>query len=359
MGLEENSSSSAAAESDSTEVGLEDRADRPGSTGEHILQAELGTVDRADAFYDSAMQHSLTDRMVSFLTDRQIGVVSGVERGRPVTTPCIGDPGVVRVLDRDRIAWPKAALVDESPSLVGPGEVQHLSLVTIDWWETTVGLHINGIGHKRDSLPPSVDYDGPETEWYVLEIEEAYIHCAKHIPELSLETDADPTTEDTTEHTSHGRLVPSVREFVDSQMLAFLATADGEGETDISPRLGPEGFVQILDDETLAWPEYRGNGVHASLGNIAESQVASLLFVDFWHSEAMVEVTGTATLQESVDGATDLTDVDRTKQWVKLDVAEVSVITDPPLPALSVAAFDPPWGTDDDRVKKTGFFAGE
>jgi predicted pyridoxine 5'-phosphate oxidase superfamily flavin-nucleotide-binding protein len=356
MGIERTSDESAAEESNSTSDVIDARADRPGSTGEHILQEQLGTVGRAEGFYENAMQESLTDRMVSFLTERRMGFVSGVDGGRPVTTPCIGDPGVVRVLGPDRIAWPRAALVDESPSLVAAGDEQSLSLVAIDWWETTVGLHVNGVGHRQRAAPASVDYDGPPTEWYVLDIEEAYIHCAKHIPQLSLDEDVDGPTADTVEYAGHDRLVPSVREFIDSQLLAFLATADGAGETDISPRLGPEGFVQVLDEETLAWPEYRGNGVHASLGNIAESQVASLLFVDFWHSEAMVEVTGTATLHESVDGATDLTDADRTKQWVRLEVAEVSVATDPPLPALSVAAFDPPWGTDDERVKKTGFF---
>ena len=335
---------------------IDPRPDRPGSTGEHVLQEKLGTVGRAEGFYDSAMQHSLTDRMASFLTDRRLGFVSGLDADRPVTELCLGDDGFVRVLDEDHIAWPTATTVDENPSLVAPGAEEFLSLVTIDWWETTVGLHVNGVGTHQQSTPAGVDYDGPATDWYVLEIEEAYIHCAKHIPELTLEADSGEAEREALDRTTDDHLVPAVERFIASQTMAFLGTADHGGETDISPRLGPAGFVQTLDERTVAWPEYRGNGVHASLGNIAERQMASLLFVDWWNTEAMVHVTGRATLHDDIEGATDRTDVDRTKQWVRLDVESVTLTKNPPLPSLSVAEFDPPWGTDDDGIKKRGFF---
>ena len=335
---------------------IDPRSDRPGSTGEHVLQEQLGTVDRAEGFYDAAMQHSLTDRMVSFLSDRWVGFVSGLDGGRPVTAPCIGDTGFVRILDDDHIAWPAAAMVEDHPSLVAAEGGEFLSLVTIDWWETTVGLHVNGVGRRQEATPAGVDYDGPPTDWYVLEIEEAYIHCAKHIPRLTVESETPEVSSSVGKQTTHDHLTPEVRQFIGSQVMTFLGTADSEGETDISPRIGPAGFVQIIDGDTLAWPEYRGNGVHASLGNIAERGVANLLFVDWWNTEAVLQVTGRATLHEDIEGATDLTDVDRTKQWVRLDVESVSVTRNPPLPGLSVAEFDPPWGTDDTEAKKSGFF---
>jgi len=338
---------------------VDPRSDRPGSTGEHRLQEKLGTVDRADGFYENAMQSALTDRMAAFLRERWLGFVSGVDAGRPVADVCVGDTGVVRILDDDRVAWPVAAMADRGRLPVAPGQAAHLSLVTVDWWDTTVGLHINGLGRTVETTPERAPDDAPDGPWYVVDIEEAYIHCAKHLPELAVDTPGTVrSAEPSTEH--HDRLVPSVRQFISSQVMAFLATADHEGETDISPRLGPAGFVQVIDDETLAWPEYRGNGVHASLGNIAETRTATLTFPDWWNTEAIVEVSGTATLHDSVAGATDLTDADRTKQWVRLDIESVSVTTDPPIPSLSVESFDPPWGTDDDAVKKSGFFtAGE
>jgi predicted pyridoxine 5'-phosphate oxidase superfamily flavin-nucleotide-binding protein len=53
--------------------------------------------------------------------------------------------------------------------------------------------------------------------------------------------------------------------------MVFVATADANGNCDCSPRFGISGFVIILDDKTLAYPEYRGNGVFASLGNIIDN----------------------------------------------------------------------------------------
>ena len=332
---------------------VDSRADRPGSTGEHVLQEQLGTVDRAEAFYDSAMQHELTERMAEFLSERWLGFLGGVDE-RPVTAPCVGDPGFVRIVDADEIAWPATAVVEAGRPLVASGEERFLSLVTVDWWDTTVGLHVNGVGTRRSTAPAGVDAD-PGTDWYVLDVEEAYIHCAKHLPELDA-AEAGVVDDTAPRQDRYDDLTPTVERFIGSQVMAFLATADHDGETDISPRLGPAGFVQLLDEETLAWPEYRGNGVHASLGNIAETGVATLTFPDWWNTEAIVEVAGRATLHDEVAGATDLTDVDRTKQWVRMDVERVTVTREPPLPALSVAAFDPPWGTDDDDAKKSGFF---
>jgi predicted pyridoxine 5'-phosphate oxidase superfamily flavin-nucleotide-binding protein len=66
-------------------------------------------------------------------------------------------------------------------------------------------------------------------------------------------------------------LNPRMRSFVERQEMVFVATADGVGECDSSLRAGPPGFVQILDQQHLAWPEYRGNAVMASLGNITEN----------------------------------------------------------------------------------------
>ncbi|MBX0286188.1 pyridoxamine 5'-phosphate oxidase family protein [Halomicroarcula sp. F28] len=344
------------AEESSTDETTDPRADLPGSQGEHELQAELGTADRAEAFYDTAMQHALTSQMKWFLMDRWMGFASALDGDRPVTEPCFADEGFIRILADDRIAWPAAAMVDGSGPLVGPNEERFLSLVTVDWWDTTVGLHINGSAHRRVAPPVGVSRDGPATDWYVLDIEEAYIHCAKHIPELAVDDGAPEGPEVAPSRTTYDRLVPAVEKFIGTQVVSFLGTADSEGETDLSPRIGPPGFVQVLDEHTLAWPEYRGNGIHASMGNIRERGVATLTFLDWWNTEAIVRVSGSATLHDEVAGATDLTDVDRTKKWVLMDVEEATVTTDPPLPSLSVESFDPPWGTDDEEVKKSGFF---
>ena len=57
-------------------------------------------------------------------------------------------------------------------------------------------------------------------------------------------------------------------EFVGRMEMAFIATADAGGECDSSLRAGPAGFLHVIDTKHLAYPEYRGNGVMATAGNI-------------------------------------------------------------------------------------------
>ncbi|WP_243450169.1 pyridoxamine 5'-phosphate oxidase family protein [Neobacillus terrae] len=51
----------------------------------------------------------------------------------------------------------------------------------------------------------------------------------------------------------------------------FIATADSSGNSDSSFRAGSLAFVRVIDDKTIIYPEYKGNGVMASLGNIIEN----------------------------------------------------------------------------------------
>jgi predicted pyridoxine 5'-phosphate oxidase superfamily flavin-nucleotide-binding protein len=155
----------------------------------------------------------------------------------------------------------------------------------------------------------------------------------------------------------HERLTDRMAEFVGERIMFFPATADAEGHTDCSPRIGPAGFVNVLDADSLAYPEYRGNGVNASLGNVRENPHATFLFVDWWDTTVGLHVNGRASLHDSLSGATDPTGADRTKTWVVLEVEEAYVHCAKHVPQLSVEAFDPPWGTDDADAKQAGFFA--
>jgi predicted pyridoxine 5'-phosphate oxidase superfamily flavin-nucleotide-binding protein len=92
-------------------------------------------------------------------------------------------------------------------------------------------------------------------------------------------------------------LTAQMRQFIGRQTMVFLASADSGGACDASFRAGPPGFVQVLDDHTLAYPEYKGNGVLASAGNITENPHLGLLFMDFTHDHIGLHVNGTAHLR--------------------------------------------------------------
>lgn len=96
-------------------------------------------------------------------------------------------------------------------------------------------------------------------------------------------------------------LNPAMRDFVRRQRMMFVATADAKGECDSTLRAGPPGFLEILDERTVAWPEYRGNGVMASLGNISENPHVGLLMVDFVEVGVGLHINGRAQLVRHAD----------------------------------------------------------
>lgn len=85
------------------------------------------------------------------------------------------------------------------------------------------------------------------------------------------------------------------REFIHNQSMFFLATANADGFPDCSYKGGAPGFVQVIDDETLVFPSYDGNGMFKSVGNIAASSRVGLLFLDF-ENPRRLRVNGTATV---------------------------------------------------------------
>jgi predicted pyridoxine 5'-phosphate oxidase superfamily flavin-nucleotide-binding protein len=97
--------------------------------------------------------------------------------------------------------------------------------------------------------------------------------------------------------TVHDAFSDGDREFVERVPMFFLATADADGWPDCSYKGGMPGFVRVVDDGTLAFPSYDGNGMFRSLGNILVNPKVGLLFVDFEKPNRM-RVQGTATLHD-------------------------------------------------------------
>ncbi|HEY0810925.1 MAG TPA: pyridoxamine 5'-phosphate oxidase family protein [Longimicrobiales bacterium] len=91
----------------------------------------------------------------------------------------------------------------------------------------------------------------------------------------------------------HDRFTADDRQFVERLDMFFLATVDANGQPTCSYKGGDPGFVTIIDDRTLAFPNYDGNGMYLSMGNLAETRAVGLLFIDF-ELQRRMRVDGTA-----------------------------------------------------------------
>jgi predicted pyridoxine 5'-phosphate oxidase superfamily flavin-nucleotide-binding protein len=164
-------------------------------------------------------------------------------------------------------------------------------------------------------------------------------------------------------------LSPVMKEFISKQEVLFIATSDKHGECDCSFRFGKPGFVRVLNDNYLAYPEYRGNGVLASQGNITENPHIGMIFVDFFASTVGLHVNGKAKiveneellkfraeLPEAVIAEINTEGRFRPERWVMVEIEEAYIHCSKHIPLLKKADKEISWGTDDDTLKRSDFF---
>ena len=176
------------------------------------------------------------------------------------------------------------------------------------------------------------------------------------------------------DHQMLDHLSERMRAFIAGQELMFVSTADAAGNCDCSIRAGLPGFVRVIDKHSLAYPEYRGNGVMASLGNLSENPRVGLLFVDFFESTVGCHVNGRARAVENEallapdapfpaglvgaahEAVGDPDGGKRPECWVLVQVEEAYIHCSKHIPLLAKRDKTIPWGTDDPAAKGGDYF---
>jgi predicted pyridoxine 5'-phosphate oxidase superfamily flavin-nucleotide-binding protein len=90
-------------------------------------------------------------------------------------------------------------------------------------------------------------------------------------------------------------IAPDQRDFIESRDMFFLSSIDHRGFPTCSYKGGAQGFVRVLDPMTIAFPNYNGNGMFLSMGNISANSKVGMLFIDFETPHRM-RVHGVATV---------------------------------------------------------------
>jgi predicted pyridoxine 5'-phosphate oxidase superfamily flavin-nucleotide-binding protein len=139
----------------------------------------------------------------------------------------------------------------------------------------------------------------PSGRGLLLQADQVYANCPKYIQtrtvvEADRAAPADRDRERKTSTPGSGRLGDvTQRELIREADTFFLATyAPGHG-ADMSHRGGNPGFVTVVDDTHLSWPEYAGNGMYMSLGNLLSEPRCALVFPD-WSAGRTLHLRGRA-----------------------------------------------------------------
>jgi predicted pyridoxine 5'-phosphate oxidase superfamily flavin-nucleotide-binding protein len=243
--------------------------------GELAAQARAGFTERAAAV-GRLVQPALPRGADGFLAHQtMLAVGAQAADGRLWASLFTGPRGFVTALD-DTSVQVLAHLADGDPVAPLTRRPGKLGLLAIDL-ETRIRLRMNGTSTPLDS-------------GLRLAIDQSFPNCPKYIQKRTVVSlGATPAGHPTTVATltgDAGRLITGADTF-------FVASASGTGDPDVSHRGGHPGFVELLSPTRLRWPDYVGNSMLMTLGNITEHPRAALLFVD-WATGTTLHLTGRA-----------------------------------------------------------------
>jgi predicted pyridoxine 5'-phosphate oxidase superfamily flavin-nucleotide-binding protein len=153
----------------------------------------------------------------------------------------------------------------------------------------------------------------PTPRGFAVEADQVFANCPKYLQKRQTYETVTGRTAGTPRRA--GELTSSQREFVEAADTFFLATVHAHG-ADASHRGGNPGFVRVGTPGELSWPDYPGNSMFLTLGNLAADPRAGLLFLD-WTSGTVLQLTGTARTEFTPDG-------ERTVRFTLAEAVETS-----------------------------------
>jgi hypothetical protein len=131
-----------------------------------------------------------------------------------------------------------------------------------------------------------------------VEIDQVFANCPKYIQQREVISlgEAGGDGADRPPVRVGDRLSEHHRGWIERADTFFIGTTDGEGNADASHRGGNPGFVQVLGPDRFRFPDYRGNSMYMTLGNLQQQPAAGFVFVD-WSTGATLHVSGRAVVR--------------------------------------------------------------
>ena len=256
--------------------------------GELALQTATD-VSREAARNGRVIANRLVPNASQFIARQQLAIVATVDlAGQPRCSAVVGEPGAFQVID------PVTISLDIGAGVVGDALADRTAE------RASVGLLFLEVASRRryrvNGTVVSTIHDR-----VVVRVAEAYPNCPKYIQRRHLRIARDPVPLHSLREGNN--LGQGERDLIAAADTFFVASAGPDHKLDASHRGGRPGFVRI-DGDRLWIPDYAGNNMFNTLGNLALEPAAGLLFIDF-ATGTTLQLCGTATIDlESNDPAT-------------------------------------------------------
>lgn len=277
----------------------------PFHEGERRVQQRVGETQEADRNGPMIGSH-IPGGAIPFLHQQSLLILAVLNKGSMWCLPVVGNAGWMSAT-RD-------AIYLDLEQTIGPVDQRILSAaedrqlvggVVLDF-ATRRRLRVNGrLERASDKL-------------MVLTIAEAYPNCPKYITQRALawskEAEAHPLLEGES-------LTQEQRDAFGKTDIFFIATQHPERGLDASHRGGNPGFVESPSDRSIRFPDYAGNSLFNTLGNLEVDSRVGILLPDFSSGRALA-ISGTASVSYEDQGHSRWTTV-TIERWIQMPLPAV------------------------------------
>jgi predicted pyridoxine 5'-phosphate oxidase superfamily flavin-nucleotide-binding protein len=248
-------------------------------SGELAVQERAGVRDIANDVGEGIVDH-LPPGATDFLERRQMAVLGTVDNSGHVWVSVVtGDPGFIETID-DRTLRIAAGVSSSDPLFRNLATEGHVALFAPDF-VTSRRVRVNGRGVIKGSA-------------IFIATDEVYGNCRRYLQERIFVGHRKPAAADQAASVG-STLSASQQQQISRADTFFIATDKPDRGADVSHKGGNPGFVRIVDARHIAFPDYNGNSMFNTLGNLTVNPHAGLFFIDF-DSGRTLQLTGRASI---------------------------------------------------------------
>lgn len=242
--------------------------------GEREVQKRAGGKEMAGQVA-KGIRNFIPDVAKQFLQEQELVVLSSISKdGKVWASPLFGEKGFMRPITDQIIEIDQLPATDD-PLMENLQTNSQCGMIAIEF-SSRRRMRVNGdIQIKLNKL--------------MMETKEVYANCPKYIQAR----ECIQTGQSATQVQTYETFTAQQTSFIENADTFFIASAHPNRGADASHRGGHPGFIQVEDGQSLVFPDYSGNNMFNTLGNLYVNPRAGLLFIDFLTGETL-QLTGKA-----------------------------------------------------------------
>lgn len=267
------------------------------------MQRRAGVAAEARSLGRGISRH-IPPGAVPFLSAQRLAALAGIDqRGHVWASLVMGAPGFITVPEPGTVRL-AARLAEADPLRGALADGAPIGLVVLDP-ERRRRIRLNG--RAAGSTPDAIE----------VRVEEVFGNCPKYIQAREPVAVAD--SDGVRAGRRSAELSPAQQAWIAHADTFFIASVHGERGADASHRGGQPGFIQVDSPHRLRFPDYSGNNMFQTLGNLTTDPRLGLVFVDF-ATGATLQLTGRAQIRWEPEVFADLPGAERA---IEIDIDEV------------------------------------